>query len=163
MSNIEQEQQLLKGLALNDKKAIESIYRDNYSMVQALVLNNTGTADDARDIFQEAMIVLFEKATSGSFELNCQLKTYIYSVCRRLWLKKLHQMHRFITPVEFLEETVAVEEEAEAHEKLNADFAMMENAMSTLTQCCAAPQSPQQFRRRMLRSPAICRRPRAAN
>ena len=136
MSNIEQEQELLKGLARSDKQAIESIYRDNYSMVQSFVINNTGTADDARDIFQEAMIVLYEKSISTSFELNCQLKTYIYSVCRRLWLKKLHQMQRFSTQIENLEETVPVEEEAEAHEKLNADFQMMENAMSKIGEPC---------------------------
>ncbi|MEP6675242.1 MAG: sigma-70 family RNA polymerase sigma factor [Ferruginibacter sp.] len=134
--SIEQEQQLLKGLAVNDKKAIETIYRDNYSMVQLFVLNNTGTADDARDIFQEAMIVLFEKACSGTFELNCQLKTYIYSVCRRLWLKKLNQMQRFSGQVESLEETVPVEEETEVHEKRNADFAMMEHAMSKIGEPC---------------------------
>lgn len=136
MTTIEQEQQLLKGLAINDKKAIETIYRDNYSMVQVFILNNNGTTDDSRDIFQEAMIVLFEKSTSGTFELNCQLKTYIYSVCRRLWLKKLNQMHRFSTQVEDLEETVPVEEETEAHEKLNADFAMMEHAMSKIGEPC---------------------------
>ncbi|WP_431215013.1 RNA polymerase sigma factor [Puia sp. P3] len=53
-------------------------------MVLSLILNNSGYPDDARDIFQEAMIVLYEKVRSGTFELNCQLKTYLYSVCRRL-------------------------------------------------------------------------------
>jgi len=85
-----QEKELLKGLAKSDKKAAETIYKDNYSMVQALIINNNGSADDARDIFQETMIVLYEEAKSGSFELNCQLKTFIYSVSRRLWLKRLH-------------------------------------------------------------------------
>ena len=61
-------------------------------MVQTFILNNSGTSDDAKDIFQEAMIVLYEKVRSGSFELNCQIKTYVYSVCRRLWLKRLHQL-----------------------------------------------------------------------
>ena len=58
-------------------------------MVQSLIINNNGTADDAKDIFQEAMIVLYEKARSGTFELSCQIKTYVYSVSRRLWLKKI--------------------------------------------------------------------------
>ena len=65
------EKALLQGLARNDKKAIETIYKDNYNLVQALVVNNSGTSEDAKDIFQEAMIVLYEKARSGSFELNC--------------------------------------------------------------------------------------------
>ena len=76
------EQALLKGLAGNDRKAIESIYRAHYSMIQNLIINNSGTSDDARDIFQEAIIVLYEKAKSGSFELQAQLKTYLYAVSR---------------------------------------------------------------------------------
>jgi RNA polymerase sigma factor (sigma-70 family) len=113
------DEQLLAGLAKNDKQAIETLYKEHFGMVQAFILNNNGSSDDARDVFQEAMIVLYEKASSGSFELTAQIKTYIYSVCRRLWLKRLQQMQRFGAPVENLAETVQVEEELEAHEKRN--------------------------------------------
>ena len=89
------EKVLLQGLARNDKKAVETIYKDNYTSIQSLIINNNGTADDAKDIFQEAMIVLYEKARSGSFELNCLIKTYLYSVSRRLWLKRLQQSSRY--------------------------------------------------------------------
>ena len=58
------EQILLRGLVENDSKAIEAIYKENFNMVQAFILNNNGTYDDARDIFQEAMITLYEKAKS---------------------------------------------------------------------------------------------------
>jgi len=131
------DQKLLEGLAQNDRKAIEAIYRQHYNMVQSLILNNSGYPDDARDIFQEAMIVLYEKVTSGSFELNSQLKTYLYSVCRRLWLKRLNQMQRKTSPeVENLEETVPVEEELELHEQRNKDFLLMERSMSSLGEPC---------------------------
>ncbi len=89
MSTLEKEKELLKGLANNNKDAIEAIYRDNYNLIQNLIINNNGTEDDARDIFQEALIVLYEKSKTDTFELNCQIRTYIYSVSRRLWLKKL--------------------------------------------------------------------------
>ena len=82
------EQKLLEGLAINDRKAVEAIYKQHFSMVQSLVTANSGGSDDARDIFQEAMIVLYEKVKTGTFELNCQIKTYLYSVCRRLWFRK---------------------------------------------------------------------------
>jgi len=130
------EQHLLKGLANNDSKAIETIYKDNFSMVQALILNNSGSYDDARDIFQEAMVTLYEKAKSESFVLTCQVKTYIYSVCRRLWLKKLQQAGKFVTQAESLEETVLVEDDLEVHEKRNAEFAIMERALSSLGEPC---------------------------
>jgi DNA-directed RNA polymerase specialized sigma24 family protein len=83
------EQALLKGLASNDSAIIEQLYKENFSTIQAFILANNGSYDDARDVFQEAMIALYEKAQSGSFVLTCQIKTYIYSVCRRLWLKKI--------------------------------------------------------------------------
>ena len=130
------EQKLLEGLAMNDRKAIETIYKQHFSMVQSLILNNSGYPDDARDIFQEAMIVLYQKARSGSFELNSQLKTYLYSVCRRLWLKRLNQMQRISPEVDNLEETVPVEEELERHEQRNRDFLVMEQAMNNLGEPC---------------------------
>jgi RNA polymerase sigma factor (sigma-70 family) len=127
---------LLTGLAQNDRKAIETIYKDNYSMVQAMIVANSGSTDDARDIFQEALIVLFEKARSGSFELQCQLRTYIYSVCRRLWLKRLQQNGRLAALSESLEETVSVEEDTEVYEKKDRDFQLMEKAMLHLGEPC---------------------------
>lgn len=130
------EQALLKGLANNDSKAIETIYKDNFNMVQAFVLNNNGSYDDARDIFQEAMIALYEKAQSESFVLTCQIKTYVYSICRRLWLKKLQQMGRFSNQVDNLDETVPVEDDLEIHEKRNAEFAIMDRAMKSLGEPC---------------------------
>ena len=136
VSTLEEEKLILKGLAADDKQAIETIYRQNYAMIQAFILNNNGSQDDARDIFQEAMIVLFEKARSDSFELSSQIKTYLYSVCRRLWLKRLNQMQRYSGNLENMEETVHVEEEVELHEKRNADFTLMENAMSKIGEPC---------------------------
>ena len=136
MSTFEQEKQLLEGLAINDREVIEAIYRDNYPMIQAFILNNNGNIDEARDIFQETMIVLFEKAVSGSLELNCQLKTYIYSVCKRLWLKRLQQLQRYSSQIENVEETVSVEEELEVHEKHNTDFIIMESALAKIGEPC---------------------------
>jgi RNA polymerase sigma factor (sigma-70 family) len=136
VSTTEQEKQLLVGLAGNDKKAIEAIYRENYTVIQGFVLNNNGSVDDARDIFQEAMIVLYEKALSGTFELHCQIRTYMYSVCRRLWLKRLQYDQKFTTKVENLLETVHVEEELEDHEKKNTDFMIMESAMNKIGEPC---------------------------
>ena len=136
------EQQLLEGLAQNDRKAIELIYKQHYGMVQSLILSNSGYPDDARDIFQEAMIVLYEKVRSGSFELNSQLKTYLYSVCRRLWLKRLSQMQRLnqvqrLSPeVESLEEIIPVEEELDRHEQRNQDFVVMEHSLNSLGEPC---------------------------
>ena len=127
---------ILKGLAQNDRKAIETLYKRHYGMVQALILNNNGSVEDAKDIFQEALIVLYEKTKSGSFELNCLIKTYLYSVSRRLWLKRFHQLQKFTSEVENVEEVVSVEEDLEMHERRNNDYLIMEKAMQSLGEPC---------------------------
>ena len=132
----DKEQHLLQGLAANDKNAIESIYRENYGIIQSFILKNNGYQEDARDIFQEAMIVLYEKSKSDTFELNCQIKTYLYSVCRRLWLKRLQKLQRYNPAIDSIEETITVEEELEAHQKKNEDFILMEHAMDKIGEPC---------------------------
>jgi len=130
------EQDLLLGLAKSDKKAVETIYKENYNMVQALIIRNNGSSEDAKDIFQEAMIVLYEKVRSGTFELNCQIKTYVFSVCRRLWLKRLQQVNRYTTEVNGIQDVILVEEEMEAHERRNTEFQLMEKSIKNLGEPC---------------------------
>lgn len=134
--NIAEEKSLIEGLAKEDKGSIDRIYRENFKMIHSFVINNSGSSDDAADIFQEAMIVLFEKARSGTFELSCQLKTYIYSICRRLWLKKLQNTQRLYHNLENSDDIVSVEEDLEHHEKKQAEFQIMEDAMAKIGEPC---------------------------
>ena len=130
------EKVLLQGLARNDKKAVETIYKENYTTIQSLIINNNGSADDAKDIFQEAMIVLYEKARSGSFELNCQIKTYLYSVARRLWLKRLQHNSRYSGDIGHAEAVVPVEDDIEEHTRRDQEFEMMNSAIGSLGEPC---------------------------
>jgi len=136
VSNYYKEAELLKRLANNEKAAIETIYKDNYKLIQQLIINNNGTEDDARDIFQEALIVLYQKSQTEAFELNCQIKTYVYSICKRLWLKRLQQSRRFETPVDNFEEMVPVEEDVEAHIKLERQYGIMRSALGKIGEPC---------------------------
>ena len=94
MSTIEQDRLLLEGIAAEDQASVEQLYRQYYHMVQTMVLANGGSKDDAADLFQETAIVLYEKVRGGNFELQCLLKTFIYAVAWRLWLKKLQSQQR---------------------------------------------------------------------
>ena len=130
------EQALIRGLSVNDKSAVEIIYSDNYGVIQNLILNNNGSEEDAKDIFQEALIVLYEKSKSVEFELNCQIKTYLYSISKRLWLKRLQKNSRYELQSNGFEETVYVEDDIGVHEKRNNEYGMMEFAMSHIGEPC---------------------------
>ena len=130
------EQALLKGLAQNDSKAVEALYKSHFSMIQHFVTNNTGSFDDARDIFQEAMITLYEKVQLDNFGLTCQIKTYLFSICKNLWLKRLQQMGKYSAPLSSQEETISVEEDLDQFEKKDAAFAIMDRALNSLGEPC---------------------------
>jgi RNA polymerase sigma factor (sigma-70 family) len=82
------------------------------------------------------MIVLYEKARSGTFELSCQIKTYVYSVSRRLWLKRLQHANRYNADIGNADGVVPVEEDIDEHEKRDAEFDMMEKAIQGLGEPC---------------------------
>lgn len=130
------EQALLKGLAQNDSKAVETLYKSHFTMIQHFVLNNNGSFDDARDLFQEAMITLYEKVQSDSFVLSCQIKTYLFSICKNLWLKRLQQMGKYSAPLSTEEESIAVEADLEAFQKKDAAFTIMNRALNSLGEPC---------------------------
>lgn len=141
------EKQLLHGLATNDRKSIESIYQGSYNSIQSLIVNNQGSADDARDIFQEALIVLYEKVRQGDFELNCQIRTYLYAVSRRLWLKRLQQQKRMYAEWEEVDELVSVETDLDRHQQEDADYERMEQAIQQLGEPCKSLLEAYYFRK----------------
>jgi RNA polymerase sigma factor (sigma-70 family) len=130
------EQALLKGLANNDSKAVETLYKSHFNMIQHFVLNNNGSFDDARDVFQEAMIALYEKVQSDSFVLTCQIKTYLFSICKHLWLKRLHQMSKFSGSLNVEEDSISVDDDLIDFEKKDAAFEMMHYALNSLGEPC---------------------------
>ena len=137
MSTIEQDRLLLEGIAGEDKASLEEIYRQHYYMVQNLVVMNGGSKDDAADLFQETVIVLYQKVKAGNFDLQCLLKTFLYSVARRLWLKKLQQQQKYSSQLpETLEDTAAVEDDLEYHIKQQNAFSIMETAMNKVGEPC---------------------------
>lgn len=132
------EAELLNGLANNDTGAIEVIYANNFNSILSLVTKNNGSYDDARDIFQEAMVILFEKARSGSFRLSSQLSTYLYAVCRKLWLKRLQLQGRYYvsSDYEIDEHNLSVQEDTEDAKAKDATYTIMETALEKLGEPC---------------------------
>lgn len=136
-SSVPTDSEVILGILNNSDAILKRLYIAYFPMVLQLIINNNGTADDAKDIYQEAIIVLYNKVRSGEFELSSKLKTFIYSVCRRLWLKRLSQMSRFEGgDIHDFHEHLPVEEEVESHEERDIQFSKMESALSLLGEPC---------------------------
>jgi RNA polymerase sigma factor (sigma-70 family) len=95
----EQDQQLvhytveaiLEGLKTSDSNVLEYVYKKYFPIVRFFVIKNSGTDEDAKDVFQEAIILIYKRLKDESLDLTCAFKTYLYSVCRILWLRQLEK------------------------------------------------------------------------
>jgi RNA polymerase sigma factor (sigma-70 family) len=54
-------------------------------MIRMMVYQKGGTNEDARDIFQDGLIIMLEKLDNEQFALTCKFKTFLYCVCEHLW------------------------------------------------------------------------------
>jgi RNA polymerase sigma factor (sigma-70 family) len=133
--------ELLAGLATGSDDVLNQLYRRYFPMVLHFVTSNSGSEDDAKDIYQETIVILYEKAQSGTLELHCQLKTYLYSVGRRLWLKQLTQRNRFM--VRDIETPAAddfagqqIDADLTEHEERDRQFDLMADSLDRLGEPC---------------------------
>lgn len=128
--------EVILGILNNSESVVKRLYLAYFPMVMQLIINNNGDADDAKDIYQEAIIILYNKVKNGDFELSSKLKTYIYSVCRRLWLKRLSQLNRYGGDIKDFEEYLSVDDETEKNNERDIQFNRMGDALNLLGEPC---------------------------
>jgi len=113
---------IIDGLKKRDSGIIRYIYKEYYPTIKYLITTNSGTETDAEDVFQDALVVLFKKIIKEDLILTSSFKTFLYSICRNLWLQRLD---RRVFSDEFLEmedlselqDNLHLEQSEEEHEK----------------------------------------------
>ena len=130
---------------LNDESLIESIrngredavsflYEEYYHYSVSYVFSKNGSEDDAKEIFQEAIIILIHNIRKKKFREESTVKTYLYGICRRLWLKELKRKGRVFQLLE--DDRIENNVEFELHEQTIDRFEKMEDALSKLGESC---------------------------
>jgi len=70
----------------NRQSYVVKYLSDRYlPMIRLMVTQMGGTPEDARDIFQEGLMIILEKIDDRSFALTCKFKTFLYCICENLW------------------------------------------------------------------------------
>ena len=73
----------------NSNVAFGILYQNYFVYVKKYILNNKGKSEDAEDIFQDSLLILYEKLHSDNFEAYTCLGNYIVGISKNLWLKRL--------------------------------------------------------------------------
>jgi len=86
---------ILSGLKERNEKVIKYIYRISYPQIRYFVTSNSGTTMDAEDVFQDAIVLIYKKLEDNELRLTSTFNTFVYSICRHLWLQKLNKKNLF--------------------------------------------------------------------
>ncbi|NOX86530.1 MAG: sigma-70 family RNA polymerase sigma factor [Chlorobi bacterium] len=82
---------LVEALKVNEEWALRTLYKDNYGKVESLILRNSGTIEEAKDIFQEAFISAWRNIKDNKFlpENNGAVNGYLYTIAKNKWMDYL--------------------------------------------------------------------------
>jgi len=75
--------------------AINGLYKI-LPVVQQYIKANSGTADDAKDVFQDALVVLYKKVQQSDFVLSVPLKTYLLAIVKNCWWQELRRRKKLL-------------------------------------------------------------------
>ncbi len=130
--------EIIAGIAVGDNRIINKIYKSFFPSIAHMIVSNNGSNDEAKDVFQEAVMVLYDKITQQQFELNSKLSTFLYAVSRRLWLKQLSRKGHTLntTDISDFEDILHVEEDIQEHQEIENQFEQMNDAMHQLGEPC---------------------------
>jgi RNA polymerase sigma factor (sigma-70 family) len=127
---------LLDKLKTEDSSSFKLLYKFYFSSVASFIKQNCGNNEDAEDIFQEAIIVLLQKVRQSDFVLTSSLKTYLYAVAKKLWLKRLRDNNLRIVDNELSSATYTPETETFEIEPEKSIEEKVENWLLKITRNC---------------------------
>ena len=85
---LEHQERLINAIKNNDSFVLKTLYTSNYNKIESLVLNNSGTKEDAKDIYQDAFIVVWNNIKNNIFVPINQtaVQGYLYTIAKNKWM-----------------------------------------------------------------------------
>jgi DNA-directed RNA polymerase specialized sigma24 family protein len=97
-----------------------------------------GSFDEAKDIFQDALVIYYEKSIASAISINSNEKAYLLGISKHLWLRKFKD-NNLIAALDGIEITSDANEDQPSETKLNcsAPFIMISSPLPMLQNCLA--------------------------
>ena len=132
------DEEFIDALRSGDSEVLTILYKKHYQAVLRFIVNNSGSEEAARDVYQEAVIVLYENSQDPAFTLHCKMQTYLYSVAKRIWLKQLRKSGKTFMFSENEEDEIAdVTHDMNQHLQREEDISKMTQSLQELGEPCS--------------------------
>jgi DNA-directed RNA polymerase specialized sigma24 family protein len=73
------------------EKAFIALYKKAFPSVAKYISKMGGDFDDAKDIFQDALVIYYEKSVTTSLILQTNEQAYLLGIVKHLWVKKFRE------------------------------------------------------------------------
>jgi DNA-directed RNA polymerase specialized sigma24 family protein len=73
------------------EKLFTALYENAFPAVARFVNGKGGTFQDAKDIFQDALVIFYEKTTEGKLSVITSDEAYVLGIAKHLWIRKFNQ------------------------------------------------------------------------
>ncbi|WP_109434202.1 MULTISPECIES: RNA polymerase sigma factor [Aquimarina] len=107
MSSTE-ERKILEGIVAGDEVIITTFYKQNLQYVRQYILQNSGNESDVEDVFQDALVLIYQKLKADSLELHSSLRTYFYGVCKNIWRNRLRKNKKMVITEEIPDDAESI-------------------------------------------------------
>jgi RNA polymerase sigma factor (sigma-70 family) len=88
-NNVNLQQRYIDGIINGNSRIINEVYDNYIPKISEYIRRKGGNIEDAQDVFQEAIMVIFKKAQITGFELKSSFYAFLFGICRNIWLQKI--------------------------------------------------------------------------
>lgn len=86
---------ILAGIRAGDENSVlRVLYDELLPYIKNMIISNSGTDDDAFDVFQEGILVFYKYVKTNKFNETHKIESFVYAVCKNIWLNKLKKEAR---------------------------------------------------------------------
>jgi RNA polymerase sigma factor (sigma-70 family) len=80
----------------SNDQALSYLYDKPLRKIRKYILSNNGSTEDANDIFQDAVIILFNQIINNKYNSDLDIDGFLFSVARNLWIDKIRREKRML-------------------------------------------------------------------
>ena len=134
-------ERIINGILLGNQKIFNEIYEYEFPKVVRYVKSNSGDADQAKDIFQDAIVILVEKVQRKELDLTCSIKTYLFSISQHLWMEQLRLVKKNIpfdknsSQIPFDISVISFDTIPDIYDEVNKAIDQLNNNGKTILEC----------------------------
>ena len=78
----------------NDDDALQLLYKTALPNITRFILRNNGDREEAKDIFQDSVIALYNTIKLGKYDASKQIDAFLFHVAKNLWINRIKKKNR---------------------------------------------------------------------